>query len=341
MREYKRFARQMVSLQPDSMKYRMEEQYADINLGVVLLDQRRFPEAVNQFRDALRTMQAISTADPANKDYKQNFAEAFAWLADAEYAIGDYDRAIADRQQNIALYDQLLARSADVKFREHLIPAMRALGNLYEERGQRDLAAAQYKSAIAEADKLIAVEPGNTVWLEYGMRGHLDLARISLAGGATEEAAAQTTATCGGVHALLQRGTKPQWQIALASCLTLRAQLAVHTGSNDEALELATQAVAILRSAQTVDKVADAVRLARAYQILGDIHTRRGDLAAARAEWSNALQAFPANVFESPSEMAVHAIILQRLGRNAEAQPLAAKLNAFGYRLPLRGDSNG
>src|SRR3954447_22585858 len=66
MREYQRLARNMVALQPDDMKYRMEVQYADTDLGVVLFDRRRFPEAVAQFDDALSTMDAISTADPTN-----------------------------------------------------------------------------------------------------------------------------------------------------------------------------------------------------------------------------------------------------------------------------------
>ena len=59
MREYKRLALQMVALRPDSMKYRMEEQYADFNLAVVLWDQRKFPEAVAQFKRALATIEAI------------------------------------------------------------------------------------------------------------------------------------------------------------------------------------------------------------------------------------------------------------------------------------------
>jgi hypothetical protein len=68
MEQYKKLALRMVALQPDSMKYRMEQQYAEFNLGVVLLDQRRWAEAAAQFRNSLQTIQAIATADPQNKD---------------------------------------------------------------------------------------------------------------------------------------------------------------------------------------------------------------------------------------------------------------------------------
>ena len=62
----------MVALDPDNMKWRMEVQYADANLGVVLIDQRRFAEASKQLEQALRGMDAFATADPHNMDYQKS-----------------------------------------------------------------------------------------------------------------------------------------------------------------------------------------------------------------------------------------------------------------------------
>lgn len=45
------------------------------------------------------------------------------------------------------------------------------------------------------------------------------------------------------------------------------------------------------------------------------------------------MAAIPPGVTELPNEIAEHAALLQRLGRTAEAQPLAAKLNKMGYRM--------
>ena len=50
MREYKRLADRMVALAPDNMKWRMEQQNADSNLGVLLFEQRRFAEAISPIR---------------------------------------------------------------------------------------------------------------------------------------------------------------------------------------------------------------------------------------------------------------------------------------------------
>src|SRR4051794_1039916 len=71
MREYKSLALKMVALGPDNMKWRMEEQYAEVDLGLILLNQRRFSEAAAQFTLALSTIDALATADPRNGDYQK------------------------------------------------------------------------------------------------------------------------------------------------------------------------------------------------------------------------------------------------------------------------------
>ncbi|HEY7959668.1 MAG TPA: toll/interleukin-1 receptor domain-containing protein [Sphingomicrobium sp.] len=333
MREYQRLARQMVALQPDSMKYRMEVQYADADLGIVLYDQRRFPESVSQFSDALGTMDAILTADSSNKDYRQGVAESLAWLADAERAVGNYDRAIALRQRNVALYNQLLAQTGDVQYRQQLIPATRALGYLYAERGQQGLAADQFRASVAQSDMLTAVEPSNTLWAQYGYRDRMALARLLIITGKHDEAAEQISAACQTVGNLMKRPSiKPEWRSGVSSCLRLRAQLALTGGNKDQALSFATQAVPIAATVHTADKPADAFQVARAYRLIGDIQRDRGEMAAAQSAWSAALAVIPKNVPEMPDEIAEHATILRRLGQQLKAQSFAAKLNGMGYR---------
>src|SRR5438270_3367840 len=248
MREYQRLARQMVALQPDSMKYRMEEQYADADLGIVLYDQRRYGEAVAQFQDALSTMEAISTADPTNKAYRQSVAESLTWLSDAERAIGNYDRAIVLRQRTVATYDQLYNQWHDVRFRERIIPAQRMLGYMYAERGQGELAIQQFTSSIANADALSAVEPHNALWLDYGARSRLSLAKILLANGQKEPAAKQASAACQTLRELLSRpAPKPEWRKGWYACAIVQSGLASAAGAKDQALAAAQQAVSAAR----------------------------------------------------------------------------------------------
>ena len=336
MREYKRLALQMVALRADSMKYRMEEQYADFNLGVVLWDQRKFPEAAAQFRRALATIEAISTADPQNQDYQQAVADSLAWSADAERAVGNYAQAIDARKRGIAVLERLFAENRDVNNQMRLIPAHRTLGMLYSEQGQSDLAIEQLRAATNQAATLLPKEPTNAQWVQYALNARLGLARELLIAGQKNEAAAQSAESCETADRWLKRDPQSAiWRAASAACLMMRARIALASGSPQAALGPAGSAVAINRTAHTADRISDAYQLAGAYRLLGDVKQRLGDAAGAQAAWRSALALLPTATPEKPGDMAEHAALLQRLGRSAEAQPLTSRLNAIGYRMPV------
>ena len=73
-------------------------------------------------------------------------------------------------------------------------------------------------------------------------------------------------------------------------------------------------------------------RIAAAYRLIGDIEARFGDDAAAGAAWSAGLTQLPRSGSERPGEMNERAELLRRLGRGNEAQQLAARLSATGFR---------
>jgi tetratricopeptide (TPR) repeat protein len=332
-REYKRLAARMVAIAPDNMKWRMEVQYADADLGSVLYRQRRFAEAAAQFQEALSTIEAISTADPSNQDYRKSVAESLAWLADARRATGQYDAAIALRQRDVALLDALYAKTGDVDYRQRLIPARRALGNLYDERGQAAAAIEQYRAAIAHADALRAIEPDNAQWSEYGYQVRKDLASALLGQKQVDEAAAQTNLLCETVRRLLARdAANPMLRRGSVSCAMMKARLALLNGSRTEASTLADQAIATAKSTHTDDKVIDGFLLAAAYRLRGDVERQAGDAAAARGFWMSGIAAIPPGAAEQPYETAERWKILTRLGRTQEAAPLAARLRSIGYK---------
>jgi tetratricopeptide (TPR) repeat protein len=335
MREYKRLADRMVALGPDNMKWRMEEQYAEFDLGVLLQDQRRFGEAATQFRDSLTTIEAIATADPANRDYQVSISESLSWLGDAFAAQGRFDEAQAAYQRRIAVLDRLLGAKGDVDYRQRMVTAHRSLGDLYAQRGQRDLAIGEFRAAIGQADALTALEPNNAQWLAYAMTARGHFARQLLAGGQTEEAGTQIEAVCSAADKLTGRDPKkPDFRAGLASCLLLRARLALAAGEKGQALALATRGATIARSVHTTDPTGDGYFVAGAYRRVGDIQRALGNSDAAKSAWTEALAAMPVNAVEQPNETALHAAVLQRLGRQAEAAPLIGKLDRMGYRDP-------
>lgn len=333
-RQYKQLAQRMVALDPNSMKWRMEVQYAEANLGILLYEQRRFADAGNQFRPALQTIQTLAAADPRNDEYQKSFAETLAWLADTEMSSGHFGRALALREQLIGLLNRLQAQtSGDSDYREKLVPAEQALGLLYRRTGRLDLALQHLEAGVKQSQQMLAVENNNTVWLEDAFKARMTYAESLLAAGRVSEAAAQTRTACAIVGGLLQRDLRfPHWRAGLRDCDSMRASIAFASGAPGEASASARQAIEVGRTIRTSDPAADSIYLAKAYRLLGDAEHAGHDEAAARSAWRAAFAALPRGVAERPAEIGERALILQRVGQSETAAQMFARLAAIGYR---------
>ena len=336
LREYKRLADRMVAIDSGNRKWRMETQYAAANLGIVLFEQRRFPEASRQFQEALNTIEQLAAAEPQNSDYQKSVAESLAWLADSERAEGRLDEALGQRERQLALLNRLMGSgNGDVEYRQKAIPAYQALGRLFASKGDLDLAVEQLRLAVRHADELIPTEPGNTKWREFAASARLALAETLLAKRQYDEAASQTRAGCDLVNQLIARDRSVvSWRGLARSCLTMRARLALASGANSEALSLASQALAAAKSAKWTDRAEEGYTIAGAYRLLGDIQRQIGDREAAQSAWLAGLAALPSGIREKPAETSERAELLQRAGKMDEAKQLKAKLETIGYRRP-------
>jgi len=333
--EYKQLADRMVALDPNNMKYRVEVQNGLANLGAVRIAQRRFPESARLSEQALRTIEAVTTFDPNKRDYQESLAEALAWAGDAERDAGNLDKAVAMRERHVALLTSLLARTGDVTFRQRLVGAERKLGLLYALRGQLEPAADHMRASVAQGDQLTSVETGNGKWLEYSALAKSNLAYILVVAGKPDEAVPQIDASCATISRLLAKdSTSADLRTDLRECWMMRGYIAFAKGANADAAAAAQRAIEIGKSVRSADAGADAFGLARAYRLLGDSRKGLGDAAGAAAAWTAAFQALPRVPAERPIETQEHAIILERLGRIAEAQQLKQQLAATGYRLP-------
>ena len=196
-REYKRLADEMVAIQPDNLKWRMEVAYANHNIGIVLLNQRRFAEAVRGFESAIKTMESAVSLDPGDDEYQSALGNALGWLADSQKALGNIDAAIAIRQRQVAFLDRQVARGAsDVSIDERLIPAHQGLGVLFTSRGEVERGIDEYRLALGQANRLIGVEPHNSLWKDYAANVHLYLAQNLLSAGRQDDATQEAAAGC-------------------------------------------------------------------------------------------------------------------------------------------------
>ena len=335
MQEYKRLSEQMVALDPNNMRWRMEVQFAETDLGTLYLNQRRYSEATAQFEQALQTIKAITALNPQNAEYQQAVPEAMAWLADAQFDKGNLADAIAIREQHVGLLERKFRETNDIAYRQKLIPAHRGLGILYAGVGQLDRAIAQLKIAAAQADFLIPYEPDNTLWVEFGFRSKIALAELFLLNGAVDASEPANEGGCAMVAELLGKNPKnPTWLGGSRDCWLMRAQIALARGKNDDAVRAAIRASQIAKSVRTADPALDSFLLAKTNRVLGDAYRAAGNAAAAQGLWMSAYSAIPHVAAETPWELRQHALVLERVGRSAEANAITAKLNSMGYRRP-------
>ncbi|MES2146826.1 MAG: TIR domain-containing protein, partial [Pseudomonadota bacterium] len=327
-REYRSLADRMVGIEPDNLKWRMEVQYARENLGIVLMAQRRFAEAGQEFSNIIGPMQSLATIDPKNREYQRELTNALAWLADARWAEGRLDDAISIRQRQLSVLERIIGQgSADVGLRSQVTPARQALGLLLASRGRKDEAIAEYRSGLAKAGELVALEPENSQWAAQAAGIRLELAKALLGAGERQEAAVEVSVGCQSVAALRARNSGlAYWRRLQTNCLALRTQLALMTANLSAAADLAAQALAAARSEDSGDAAGDRYRIATAYRLLGDVRRRSGDLAGAREAWTTGLGQLPRNVAEQPSEIDKRAELLSRAGRQDEARPLVQRL---------------
>jgi hypothetical protein len=191
------------------------------------------------------------------------------------------------------------------------------------------------RNASDEAERLFAVEPNNTDWMWRAAEAHLELSNYLLGIGKIQDAAEQIGAGCRLTSALMARDSKEaDWQKLQRDCFEAQFNLALASGSKPQAISFATQAIAAAKAVRSTDPLEDRYGVARAYRHLGDVERSAGNGIAAHNAWVAGLGIIPPNITETPPEMSQHQMLLQRLGRQAEAAQLAKRLSAMGYREP-------
>ena len=334
-REYKRLADRMAELAPDKKDYRLEQVYANTNLGTVLMDQRRYREAAATFQTSLTGAEALAAATPSDVDYQKRVSNNLAWLADAHESDGALNQALGERERQL----RLLSDIARIEPRDTEIPrdsmtAHRAVGRLLAGMGDVSGGLKELLASVAISDTLFRVEPENTEWLQANASGRVDLADVQLAAGQTEAAAATARSHCDIVDRLLNRdSTVSDWKAMLRSrCLELRARVALAQGDGQQASDLARQALSAARSSPVA---ADRGNLSlRSLAVGGDAFAALGRRDEAVKWWTAALQTVPQANELRPAEQAAVAGLRLRLGDRTGAQPLMSSLAAIGYRNP-------
>jgi tetratricopeptide (TPR) repeat protein len=167
--EYSASSRALQRLQPDKTRTLMELGFGENNLGMIALERPDADPAgaASHFEAAIGWFTKASMREPQNKDYLTELANAWAWLANARYNLGQFDQAMpAWREAERLRRDLAEADPANLALRYDLLLSRRSLAVTHLRLGNVDAAEAILRPLVADTAALSARDPSNAGWRE-------------------------------------------------------------------------------------------------------------------------------------------------------------------------------
>lgn len=337
LREYKALADRMVALRPGEVRYRQERNYADTNLGVLLLEQDRPEDALPLFGYAVAGSELMTQSAPQDDSLQQALIEAIAWQAEAAERSGRLDAAVALRRRQVTLAGARVAGPrSDMEYLRQRAFGQTRLASLSFMQGKISEAERHFRLALSDHEVLTRIEAGNADWSLNDATSRLRLASILLLRGEVGLAGMLVREGC----AIIARFVRLDPGVAQVrihdqtTCLQGRARLAAANGDLAGGAALATQAAALVRQELTDRSMPD-IRFRHA-----QAETLRGVLLAASGEKAGAAAAFRAAAASAPPDaghptrVAVRSLFQQGSGESGPARQAAATLARQGFADP-------
>jgi len=178
---YKRLADRLLEIQPDNVEWLKEAGYAEGNLcSIALAEPVDRQEALRACTAALERMEEASrrSADPSA--LMADLANRRAWLADAHLANGAVDRAWQDRKAQEQLVLELVRRDPrNMDLQDVEITLYLGLAKVEKQMGRQADAVQHLKKAQALAQRMIRMDPSNSMWRERASRVERDLVALT------------------------------------------------------------------------------------------------------------------------------------------------------------------
>jgi len=338
--KYLQLARQLRQLDLDNLDWRVEENYAGENLGVIYLESTRPAQALKAFSETRDAWQRVVGVRP---ELHFELANTWGWIAKAREALGEYAAAIAAQQAKIETLGKLADAGKNRRIERSLANAKHEIGRLQLFLGQHRLAAQSASAALAHFEALFALDPSNMDWLAQMSFARAGLAEIQLALDEREAARGQLQQVADDSARLpaTDAATSDRQLTLRGRWLVLSVQLAQGMGSASDMQDLeafVAEVLARVGAGKAFD--ADLARIAASAELLlGDHKFERAGLVAARPYWlsaANRMQALAASGELPAMTLLAHARL--RLGGAQEARALADRLQASPYRHPAYAD---
>ncbi len=340
MLEYQALVKRLVVLEPDNKDWQAEVAYSHSNLGVMLMDQARVPEALAQFEMSRQANLRRLDAAPADVMVALDLAGDYSWQSSAQERLLQLEEAVRLRREELALYRAVLQREPrNAVALERLMFADRFLASLSLARGELKDASAQVAEARRLALAQVLLEPDNVDWKMAAAKSGLIQAELDGASGRPEAGLVELARTRPMIASLLAQDPKVwAWRVELQETQAqVESDLLRAIGRPTEALRVAEASLSRLQLTAKDRKQARKVArwLGLAAGRVGRLRAETGDRSGAQSAWriaADALTSVEAGV--DAEAVAWLARARAGLGDADGAEALRQRLRKAGYRHP-------
>lgn len=188
---YADLADKLVHAEPQNSEWRLEQGYANSNLGAIALSEARdTARAQRYFESAQAAFREVARRQPDDLDAIYEIADGEGWLADVALAKGDFAGARHYRAEQEKLLGRLLAQyPQNLNYRYDDVGAQIRRGLLDAEEGNHAEAIAKLQRAHRDADDLLAADRANASVMGQLRTIELYQARSELARAADDDGA--------------------------------------------------------------------------------------------------------------------------------------------------------
>lgn len=336
-REYRRLSERLVPLDPANLAWRAEPGHANINLGVLWLEEGKAAQAAEAFARALAVHQAVLRRNPDDPASQTAVAQGHAWLADAQRRLGNYDLARQQRAAEAAIYRAVLhADPKNTEAKQSLLVNHDAQSALALDAGDIGSAVKAARLAVRMSDELSEADPENLLWVELGAGSRRNGAESLAYAGDPAGDRALSDAVAIARRLADSDPTNKKWQVTLLAQAELSQALLARQPPRPRLAATRDVAARLERHHRTdPDDRMTLWLLAKARMAQGDALAAAGRGREARTAWEGTARLLEPITDAEPQISALLAAALVRLGRQTEASRIAAGLDRLGYRHPF------
>ena len=190
-RRYRAQAGRMNQLVPDDPRYVGELAYSESNLGSVYLNGLDRPRLAREhFQRSLHWFERTAQLQPGNREWIVEAADAHGWIADSWFNQRRYAEARAERLAEQRMKVGLLRQDPDNRaYLYATVIPIRSLARIDIET--RDFGrAGMLRAGAIDHGEAARARPGNVAWRDQATMIELDLVRLFIAAGGTDDARA-------------------------------------------------------------------------------------------------------------------------------------------------------